>query len=245
MTGVVIVDSRLGVREAAEPALTDAGFRVFSASSPADGAALAQGEAVHAALIQWAGATPLQEFLAHLSAGDNGSGDIRVIVVADEVAREQAVQALDLGVDDCLIHPFGGGELLARVRAALRRPALQANGELISAGSVHLDKAAHRVFVAGHLLELAPTEFRLLRFFLENQGRVFSRQELLDRAWSDNVHAGPRTVDVHVRRLRQALEPFSCEYMIQTVRGFGYRFSPLSTESMLGTARPQPASITS
>jgi two-component system phosphate regulon response regulator PhoB len=88
-----------------------------------------------------------------------------------------------------------------------------------------LDKAVHCLFVNEKPVDLAPTEFRLMAFFLENQGRVFSRDELLRRAWSKNIKAGHRTVDVHVRRLRQLLEPFGCDDFIQTVRGFGYRFA--------------------
>ena len=95
----------------------------------------------------------------------------------------------------------------------------------LTAGPVVLDKAVHCLTVNDQLVELAPTEFRLMAFFLENQGRVFSRDELLRRAWSKNIKAGHRTVDVHVRRLRQLLEPFGCDDLIQTVRGFGYRFA--------------------
>ena len=94
-----------------------------------------------------------------------------------------------------------------------------------------LDKGVHVLLVSDRPVSLAPTEFRLMSFFLENQGRVFSRDELLRRAWSRKIKAGHRTVDVHVRRLRQLLEPFGCDDMIQTVRGFGYRFSVNGTQA--------------
>jgi two-component system phosphate regulon response regulator PhoB len=97
--------------------------------------------------------------------------------------------------------------------------------DTLTAGPVVLDRSVHRVLVSNRVVDLAPTEFRLMAFFLENQGRVFSRSELLTRAWKRNIKAGHRTVDVHVRRLRRQLEPFGCEDMIQTVRGFGYRLS--------------------
>src|SRR5262249_41829306 len=97
--------------------------------------------------------------------------------------------------------------------------------DLLVAGPVTLDKAVHCLTVNEQSIDLAPTEFRLMAFFLENQGRVFSRDELLRRAWSKNIKAGHRTVDVHVRRVRQLLEPFDCDGYIQTVRGFGYRFA--------------------
>jgi two-component system phosphate regulon response regulator PhoB len=111
------------------------------------------------------------------------------------------------------------------VSACLRRPPASLQADRLTAGPLILDRAVHRMFVKDQAVELAPTVFRLMAFFLENQGRVFSRNELLTRAWAKNIRAGHRTVDVHVRRLRQQLEPFGCEDMIQTVRGFGYRFS--------------------
>jgi len=95
----------------------------------------------------------------------------------------------------------------------------------LRAGPSVLDIAMHRVCIDGRAIELAPAEFRLMAFLLDNQGRVFSREEVLRHAWAQNIKAGVRTVDVHVRRLRQQLEPFGCERMIQTVRGFGYRFA--------------------
>ena len=229
MTGILIISDDLPLYEAAEPALSDAGFRVFEAASTEDANQLVVHEAPELVLLEWTGTRSAQGILAAMVESALGAPP-RVVVVATQGDRDEAVQALNFGFEDCLLSPFSSAELLARVRAALRRPVAPGNGEHVSAGPIHLDKAAHRVFVAGQPLDFAPTEFRLLRFFLENQGRVFSRQELLERAWSDNVHAGPRTVDVHVRRLRQVLEPFSCDYMIQTVRGFGYRFSPLSHE---------------
>jgi two-component system phosphate regulon response regulator PhoB len=113
--------------------------------------------------------------------------------------------------------------LLVRVKACLTRPRAAPKAERLVAGPIVLDRQRHQVSIDDESLELAPTEFRLLAFFLENQGRVFSRNELLMRAWSANVKAGDRTVDVHVRRLRQQLERYRCDDMIQTVRGFGYR----------------------
>ena len=110
-------------------------------------------------------------------------------------------------------------------RACAGPLAATARPDLLAAGPVVLDKAAHCLTVNERSIDLAPTEFRLMAFFLENQGRVFSRDELLRRAWSKNIRAGHRTVDVHVRRLRQLLEPFECDRYIQTVRGFGYRFA--------------------
>jgi two-component system, OmpR family, phosphate regulon response regulator PhoB len=136
-----------------------------------------------------------------------------------------AVAALEFGADDCLALPFEPSELVARVNACLRRPLATIRPDQLTAGPLVLDKAVHRLLVRGAEVALSPAEFRLLAFLLENQGRVFSRDELLRGAWPKNITAGGRTVDVHVRRLRQLLEPFRCDGIIQTVRSFGYRLA--------------------
>lgn len=173
-------------------------------------------------LVDWTSLNPISQSLQWIR-GKCDSPELQIFVLATESDYNDAVRSLELGADDCIAFPLRGDELLIRVRVALSRPH---NGEVfdqLTAGPIVLDRKIHRVQVKEHNLELAPTEFRLLAFLLENQGRVFSRNELLSRAWSSNVKAGDRTVDVHVRRLRQQLEPFHCSQMIQTVRGFGYR----------------------
>ena len=147
----------------------------------------------------------------------------RVIVWVSREDLEEAVNSVDFGADDFLGIPFDDAELIARVNLCLRRPATSMWPHQLTAGPLVLDKSVHSVRVRNHPVNLAPTEFRLLTFFLENQGLVHSRAELLKRASKDKK-ASHRTVDVHVRRLRQLLEPFGCEQMIQTVHGFGYRF---------------------
>ncbi len=144
-----------------------------------------------------------------------------------------AVAALEFGADDCLALPFEPSELVARVNACLRRPLAMIRPDQLTAGPLVLDKAVHRLLVRGQEVALSPAEFRLLAFLLENQGRVFSRDELLRGAWPKNITAGGRTVDVHVRRLRQLLEPFACDDIIQTVRSFGYRLVPPSRDGQL------------
>lgn len=147
----------------------------------------------------------------------------RVIVWASPTDVREAVNSADFGADDFLGIPFDDSELIARVNLSLRRPAVSTWPYQLTAGPLALDKSVHSVRVRNHPVNLAPTEFRLLTFLLENPGRVHSRAELLKSASKDKK-ASERTVDVHVRRLRQILEPFGCEQMIQTVHGFGYRF---------------------
>lgn len=174
------------------------------------------------ALIDWNALRPASESLLWLKQ-NAAPPDVRVIVLAGHPDYSAAVRSMEYGADDCMRLPLNGDELLVRLNACLSRPPMIPRDERLSAGPIVLDRRLHSVSINNHSLELAPTEFRLLAFLLENQGRVFSRNELLTRAWSRNVKAGHRTVDVHVRRLRQQLEPFRCEDMIQTVRGFGYR----------------------
>jgi two-component system phosphate regulon response regulator PhoB len=174
-------------------------------------------------LISWTVLSPVADSLQRLRRHDT-TRQTRIIVLAPRPDLRAAINALELGADDCLAVPFEGEELLVRVSACLRRPPSSPQADRLVAGAIVLDRGVHRLLVGDNALELAPTEFRLMAFFLENQGRVFSRSELLARAWAKNIHAGPRTVDVHVRRLRQQLEPYGHDKMIQTVRGFGYRF---------------------
>jgi two-component system phosphate regulon response regulator PhoB len=133
-------------------------------------------------------------------------------------------QALDSGVDDYLIKPVREEELVARINAVLRRPAAPGRDSVLEIGPLRLDRVGHKVTVGSREIELAPVEFRLMAYFMENPGRVMARRHLLEHVWRRRNGIGERTVDVHVRRLRAALEPHSCENLLQTVRGFGYRF---------------------
>jgi len=128
---------------------------------------------------------------------------------------------LELGADDYLPKPFEPRELLARIRAVLRRRAPEHGGESVSVGSLHLDPATHRVSYAGQPLKLGPTEFKLLHHLMRHAERVHSRAQLLDKVWGDHVYIEERTVDVHVKRLREALG--EAAVMVETVRGAGYR----------------------
>ena len=133
------------------------------------------------------------------------------------------VAGLDAGADDYITKPFSTQELLARIRAVLRRRAPEHGGESVSVGSLHLDPATHRVSYAGQPLKLGPTEFKLLHHLMRHAERVHSRAQLLDKVWGDHVYIEERTVDVHVKRLREALG--DAAIMVETVRGAGYRIT--------------------
>lgn len=148
----------------------------------------------------------------------------RVIILCARNDASVVAHALGSGIDDYLAKPVREVEFLARVNAALRRPAAQSGENIIETGPIRLNKLSHKITVKGCDLNLAPVEFRLMSYFMENPGRALARRHLLEHVWQRRNGIGERTVDVHVRRLRAALEPHSCDKLLQTVRGFGYRF---------------------
>jgi len=151
--------------------------------------------------------------------------EIPIIMLTARGTEEDRIRGLEIGADDYIAKPFSPRELIARINAVLRRVAPLLTDNLVEVGILKLDPTSHRIFANGELVETGPTEFRLLHFFMTHPERVYSRGQLLDMVWGNNVYVEDRTVDVHIRRLRRALEPFGCDGFIQTVRGSGYRLS--------------------
>jgi two-component system, OmpR family, phosphate regulon response regulator PhoB len=156
---------------------------------------------------------------------DAQTRDIPIIMVTARAQEDDRVAGLDGGADDYLVKPFSSRELLARIRVLLRRAGGGDDDEIMAAGDLRLDTASHQVTVGDEEVALAPTEYRLLQFFMQHPDRVYSRAQVLDRVWGGNVYVEERTVDVHIRRLRQALTPYGYDKLIRTVRGAGYRFA--------------------
>jgi two-component system phosphate regulon response regulator PhoB len=150
---------------------------------------------------------------------------IPIIILTARGEEEDKVKGLEGGADDYVTKPFSTKELLARIRAVLRRANGADEGGVIEVEGLRLDRETHRVTVKGHNLDLSPTEFRLLDFFVSHPERVYTRSQLLDHVWGDNVYIEERTIDVHIRRLRKILTPVHFDRYIQTVRSVGYRFS--------------------
>jgi len=149
-----------------------------------------------------------------------------IIMLTARAHEGDKITGLDAGADDYLTKPFSTHELMARIRALLRRRAPEDVVEgPVDLGTLRLDPATHRVSSAGQLLRVGPTEFRLLHFLMTHPERVHSRAQLLDKVWGDQVYIEERTVDVHIKRLREVLEPVDCARMIETVRGAGYRLT--------------------
>lgn len=155
---------------------------------------------------------------------EEANRDMPIIMLTARAEERDKILGLDGGVDDYITKPFSPRELLSRINAVLRRAA-PASDEPLVAGRLRLDPVSHRVFVGEQEIAVGPTEYRLLKFLMENSDRVYSRPQLLDFVWGQNVYVEERTVDVHVRRLRKVLEEFNVDQYIQTVRGAGYRFS--------------------
>lgn len=155
---------------------------------------------------------------------DNTTKSIPVVMLTAKESEDDRVEGLETGADDYIVKPFSPKELIARIKAVIRRTSHESD-EVIEFNELRLEIDSHRVMVAGQLLDIGPTEFKLLHFFMTHPERVFSREQLLDQVWGTNVYVEDRTVDVVIRRLRRALETTGNDKMIQTVRSAGYRFS--------------------
>ena len=151
--------------------------------------------------------------------------DIPIILLTARGEEEDKVRGLEIGADDYITKPFSPKELVARIRAVLRRSGKIQGQAQISLGDLMLDTDQHRLSIGDKQLEVSPTEFRLMHFFMTHPDKVYSRTQLLDQVWGRSVYIEERTIDVHIRRLRKILEEYGREDLVQTVRGFGYRFS--------------------
>lgn len=151
--------------------------------------------------------------------------NIPIIMLTAKTEEDNVIRGLESGADDYLTKPFSPRELLARIKSLLRRSKPENIHDVIRINDLMLDTSSYRVEGGGKTIDLGPTEFKLLRFFMENPDRVFSREQVLNNVWGDNVYVEERTVDVHIRRLRKALEETQHQELIQTVRGAGYRLS--------------------
>jgi two-component system phosphate regulon response regulator PhoB len=151
--------------------------------------------------------------------------DIPIILLTARGEEEDKIRGLEIGADDYMTKPFSPKELIARIRAVLRRSGkIQGQAQIIL-GDLTLDTEQHRLTIGNKQLEVSPTEFRLMHFFMTHADKVYTRTQLLDQVWGRNVYIEERTIDVHIRRLRKILEEHGREDLVQTVRGFGYRFS--------------------
>jgi two-component system, OmpR family, phosphate regulon response regulator PhoB len=222
---VLVVEDEEPIRDLLRFRLGRAGYHVVPAASGAEARAAIADTHPHVIVMDWMLPDVSGLELTKQLKRDPATRDIPVIMVTARAQEDDRVAGLDGGADDYVVKPFSPRELLARIKAVMRRGAIE-HDEMVTAGRLVLDSASHRVTVDGAEVTLAPTEFKLLKFFMEHPDRVYSRAQMLDRVWGGNVYIEERTVDVHIRRLRQALTPFGYDKLIRTVRGAGYGFSP-------------------
>jgi two-component system phosphate regulon response regulator PhoB len=222
---ILIVEDERPIREMIAFGLKRAGFEVREAEDCRTARAALADKRPDLVLIDWMLPDNSGLELTRSLKRERETRDMPVIMLTARAEETDKVAGLDGGADDYMTKPFSPRELIARVNAVLRRTGVQDESELIQVGELSLDRAGHRVMVGERTITLGPTEYRLLEFFITHPERVYSREQLLDRVWGGNVYVEERTIDVHIRRLRKALEEFGYDRLVQTVRGSGYRFS--------------------
>lgn len=222
---ILVIEDEPAIQELISINLGFAGYQVLQAHSAEEARQLIQTELPDLILLDWMlpGASGLS--LARQLRSNQRTRLIPLIMLTAKSTEHDKIDGLEAGADDYITKPFSPKELLARIKALLRRRAPQLTDDIIHIGDLHLEPATHRVVGHDQTVTLGPTEFRLLHFFMTHTERVFSRSQLLDSVWGDHVFVEERTVDVHIRRLRKALEPVNLEHHIETVRGAGYRFA--------------------
>jgi two-component system phosphate regulon response regulator PhoB len=225
MSRVLVVEDESAIAELISLNLRHAGYEVTVAVDSTQ--ALAEVDRVLPDLILLDWMLPGQSglTLAKRWRGEVRTKDVPIIMLTARGDEPDRVAGLDAGADDYLTKPFSTNELMARIRAVLRRKAPEALDSAVEVGGLRLDPSTRRVSRGQQEVKVGPTEFRLLHFFMTHPERVHSRAQLLDRVWGDHVFIEERTVDVHVKRLREALAPVQCSQMIETVRGAGYRLT--------------------
>ena len=222
---ILIIEDEPAIRQMVCLALAQAGFECQEAADTVAAQQQLLTELPDLILLDWMlpGVSGI-DYARKLRA-DKLTRDIPIVMLTARSQEEDQIKGLDTGADDYITKPFSTRELIARIRALLRRTAPQALDQPVNMDGLALDPVTHRVQAGLQKLELGPMEFKLLHFFMTHPERVYSRAGILDSVWGSNVYIEERTVDVHIRRLRQALTPSGHNRLIQTVRGAGYRFS--------------------
>lgn len=230
---VLIVDDESAIRDMLRMALELSDFECIEAENIQQAHGLIVDERPDIVLLDWMlpGGSGV-ELLRRLKR-DEATASVPVIMLTAKTAEDNMIQGLDVGADDYVTKPFAPRELIARVHALLRRSSSAQQTGRLQAGELVLEGDSQRVFISDIAVNMGPTEFRLLQFFMTHPERAYSRGQLLDQVWGANVYVEERTVDVHIRRLRKALQApaHDCSDFVQTVRGTGYRFSPQEVAS--------------
>ena len=225
MHTILVVDDEPDIRAVMRFALEEAEFRVLEADHAAQAHRLLTTEPPDLLLLDWLlpGQSGLE--MAQQIKLDPKTRRVPIIMVSARGTEDDRVIGLNSGIDDYITKPFSPREMIARVNAVLRRSRPEAQNDTIEIGGLCIDHISRRVSIGEHPLDVAPAEYRLLHFFMTHPDRAYSRSQLLDQVWGDQAFVETRTVDVHIRRLRKAMEATGHDQLLQTVRGIGYRFS--------------------
>ena len=222
---ILVVEDEPAIQELIAVNLSFAGHKVLRAFDVGQAETLIRAELPDLIILDWMLPGTSGLVLAKKLRSDERTRTVPVIMLTAKGAEQDKIDGLEAGADDYITKPFSPKELMARIKAVLRRRAPQLTDDLIAVDGLTLDPVSHRLSGRGQTLPIGPTEFRLLQFFMTHPERVFSRGQLLDQVWGDHVFVEERTVDVHIRRLRKALEPSGHDAHVETVRGSGYRFT--------------------
>jgi two-component system phosphate regulon response regulator PhoB len=219
---VLVVEDEPQIQELVAVNLEHFGHRVRRASSAEEAEAAIRAALPDVVVLDWMLPGESGLAFARRLRSDTRTRELPILMLTARAMEQDKLSGLEAGADDYLTKPFSPKELAARIKAVLRRRAPQLSGDVVEVEGLRLDPATHRVTAAEERLQLSPAEFKLLHFLLTHPGRVYSRTQLLDQVWGDHVYIEERTVDVHIRRLRKALEPTGHDRLIDTVRGAGY-----------------------
>jgi two-component system phosphate regulon response regulator PhoB len=222
---ILIVDDEPAIRDMVAFALRKADYEPVHAGDAREAQSAIMNKVPDLILLDWMlpGMTGLE--LARRLRKEGLTREVPIIMLTARGEENDRVSGLEAGVDDYVVKPFSSRELLARIKAVMRRTRGDEEDGSVALGGLRIDGAAHRVFAGDKPVTIGPTEYRLLLFFMTHAERVYTRSQLLDHVWGGNVYVEERTVDVHIRRLRKTLEPYGMDPLVQTVRGAGYRFS--------------------
>jgi two-component system phosphate regulon response regulator PhoB len=224
---ILVVEDEPEIRELLSFTLTRAGYEAHGAESAEQALQMLDDGIPQLMLVDWMLPGMSGVELARRLRQDELTADVPIIMLTARGEEADKLKSFASGIDDYITKPFSPRELLARIKALLRRSG-SSTAELLEVGGVTLDLQGHRVIIGQQPVHIGPTEYRLLEFLMRHPERAFDRNQLLDRVWGRNVYVEDRTVDVHVLRLRKILQPHNLQHLIQTVRGVGYRFSTFS-----------------
>ncbi|WP_315042251.1 phosphate regulon transcriptional regulator PhoB [Faucicola mancuniensis] len=229
METILVVEDEVAIRDMIVTALDLAGFHCLEAGDVSQAHHLVVDNRPSLILLDWMlpnGVSGI-DFCRRLKKDDT-LNEIPIIMLTAKGEEDNKIQGLDAGADDYITKPFSTRELISRIKAVLRRSNALTSEKLININGLILDPVAQRVRAGDTFIDIGPTEYRLLAFFMTHTERAYTRSQLLDHVWGGNVYVEDRTIDVHIRRLRKILEPYGFQDYVQTVRGTGYRFSTQS-----------------